>query len=699
MRPEILYPLFRPVTALPGIGPRNARLVQLLAGDHVADLLWHLPTGLIDRRFSPKVAAAPAGRVATLTVHVDKHLPPPNRRLPYRVICSDGTGRLELVFFNARPDWLEKALPVGSERVVSGKVEHFRGAAQMTHPDHIAGPGEQARLAAVEPVYPLTQGLSPKTLARAVGAALAAAPELPEWLDPAHLRREGWAPWKEALHDAHAPQSPADLEPGTPARQRLAYDELLASQLAMALVRAHMRRQGGRATRGDGRLRAAARASLGFGLTDSQGRALAEILADMAAETRMLRLLQGDVGSGKTVVAALAMLAAAEAGRQSALMAPTEILARQHHATIAPLFTAAGARLALLTGRDKGAPRRRTLEALEGGEIAGIVGTHALIQDDVAFADLALAVIDEQHRFGVAQRLALAAKGRAADVLVMTATPIPRTLTFMAYGDLDVSLLTEKPAGRKPVDTRTLPLSRLEEVVRAVGRAIGAGAGAGGGQSVFWVCPLVEESEATDLAAAEARFAALDRLFPGRVGLVHGRMRSAEKDAAMARFAEGATRVLVATTVIEVGVDVPAASVMVIEHAERFGLAQLHQLRGRIGRGERKATCLLIYGAPLTAAARQRLRILRETDDGFRIAEEDLRLRGAGELLGTRQSGLPDFRVADVAAHAALMETARDDAALILEKDPGLAGARGPALRVLLYLFERDAAVGYARSG
>ncbi|MDX1482925.1 MAG: ATP-dependent DNA helicase RecG [Alphaproteobacteria bacterium] len=698
MRPEILYPVFKGLTTLPGIGPRNAKLIEHVAGGpHVVDLLWHLPTGLIDRSFQPLVKDAPAGRIATLLLTVDKHVPAPNRRLPYKVLCSDETGEVELVFFHARPDWLEKTLPVGAERVISGKVEHYRGAVQITHPDHIALPEERASLAGVEPVYGLTQGLSPKTLNRAVAAALSMLPDLPEWLDPAHRAREGWPDWKTAVGGAHRPQEESDLDPLTAERQRLAYDELLASQLAMALVRLHMRRQGGRATRSDGTAGDAARAVLPYTLTASQAQALAEILGDMGSDLRMLRLLQGDVGSGKTVVAALAMLEAFGAGRQAALMAPTEILARQHFSAVAPLFEAAGAKVALLTGRHKGAPRRRLLEALAAGETHALVGTHALIQEDVKFADLALAVVDEQHRFGVTQRLQLAEKGRGTDVLVMTATPIPRTLTLLAYGDLDVSRLTEKPAGRQPVDTRTVPLARLDEVVAAVGRAIGDGPQ--GGQQVFWVCPLVEDSEALDLAAAEERYGALSRLFPGKAGLVHGRMKGPEKDAAMSGFADGRIRILVATTVIEVGVDIPEATVMVVEHAERFGLAQLHQLRGRIGRGAARSTCLLLYGPGLTATARERLKILRETEDGFRIAEEDLRLRGAGEILGTRQSGLPSFRIADIAAHGPLMETARDDAALILEKDAGLASARGEALRVLLYLFERDAAVGYARSG
>ncbi len=699
MRPQQLNPLFRPITALPGIGPRIAKLVEKLAGPKVVDLLWHLPSGLIDRRFAPKIAAAPAGQIATITVRVDKHVKAPGRKAPYRVKVSDDSGKMDLVFFNARGDWLDQTLPVGETRVISGRVEHYRGIIQMTHPDHIVTEAERDQLAGIEPVWPMTQGLSPKAFGRAMTAALADAPELEEWHDGALMKREGWPGWREALVAAHSPTTEADLSPMTLVRKRLAYDELLASQLAMTLVRAHMRRQGGRATTGDGSLRERALAALPFSLTGGQVEAAREITGDMAAPQRMLRLLQGDVGSGKTVVAALAMLTAAEAGRQAALMAPTEILARQHFATLAPLFEAAGQRIALLTGRDRGAPRRALLADLAAGEIAAVVGTHAVIQDDVIYNDLALAVVDEQHRFGVAQRLALAGKGKAVDVLVMTATPIPRTLTLLAYGDLDVSQLTEKPAGRQPVDTRTLPLSRLDEVVAAVGRTIKDGTGDEGPGRVFWVCPLVAESEVLDLAAAEERFATLDKLFPGQVGLVHGRMRAADKDAAVADFAEGRTRILIATTVIEVGVDVPAASVMVIEHAERFGLAQLHQLRGRIGRGRRRATCLLLYGANLTQMARARLRILRETDDGFRIAEEDLRLRGAGEVLGTRQSGLPAFRLADIATHADLMEMARDDAALILQRDPGLAGPRGEALRTLLYLFERDGAVAYARSG
>ena len=693
MRPEILNRLFAPTTSLSGVGPRVAKLIERVASTKMADLLWHLPAGIIDRRYAPKVADARPGTVATMTLTVDEHRPPHNPRQPYKVLCSDNSGSLTLVFFHAHADYLRRTLPVGEVRVVSGTVERFGHEIQITHPDHMGTVAEIERLRAVEPVYPLTAGLSLKVLGKAVLGALEGAPDLEEWSDPAFLSANAWPSWRQALTTAHAPESEADLEPKSPARARLAYDELLANQLALALVRLNMRRLPGRSIRGDGTLRQRTLDALPFRLTGSQETALAEIIADMADGARMLRLLQGDVGSGKTVVALLAMLAAVESGAQAALMAPTEILARQHLATIEPLAAAAGLKVGLLTGRDKGRGRQAILDSLASGEMSIAVGTHALFQEGVEFRDLALAVIDEQHRFGVHQRLTLAAKGGAMDVLVMTATPIPRTLMLTSYGDMDVSRLPEKPAGRRPIDTRVLPLSRLADVVGAVRRSLDAGA------KVFWVCPLVEESEELDVAAAAERHRELGQIFGDRVGLVHGRMKGRDKDAAMAAFTDGAVDILVATTVIEVGVDVAAATVMVIEHAERFGLAQLHQLRGRVGRGAEAAACLLLYAPPLTQMARARLEILRETDDGFRIAEEDLRLRGAGELLGTRQSGLPAFRLADLTAHGDLLAAARDDAKLIIDRDPDLDQPRGRALRTLLYLFERDAAVKYLRSG
>ena len=693
MRPEILFDLFAPITSLRGIGPRLANALDKPIGTRVVDLLWHLPTGVIDRRHTPNVLDAMPGEIATMTVQVQYHEPPPGPRRPYRVVCSDETATLVLVFFHAREEHLRRLLPEGDVRVVSGTVDRYGDTLQMSHPDYIGKLSELDTIKAVEPVYPLTAGISLRVLSKAVTAALERVPELPEWQDRAFLTRQGWLPWHTSLMAAHHPADTTEVAPTTPVRSRLAYDELLANQLALSLVRHSLRRLPGRAIAGDGHLTKRVISALPFCLTGSQQTALAEIAADLKSEGRMLRLLQGDVGSGKTVVALLSMLAAIEAGHQAALMAPTDVLARQHMTTIEPLAATAGISIALLTGREKGKARERILNGIADGTIAMIVGTHALFQQDVDFHDLALAVIDEQHRFGVHQRLHLSSKGKGVDVLVMTATPIPRTLMLTAYGDMEVSRLTEKPRGRKPIDTRTVPAARIDEVVSAVRRAVS------GGTKAFWICPLVAESEALDVAAAEQRFASLKESFGPRVGLIHGRMKGADKDRIMAEFIQGPIDLLVATTVVEVGVDVPAATIMVIEHAERFGLAQLHQLRGRIGRSDRPSTCLLVYAPPLSSAARARLAVIRDSDDGFHIAEEDLKLRGAGELLGTRQSGLPEFRLADLAAHGDLLQIARDDAKLIVERDPELQSPRGQALRILLYLFERDAAVGYLRSG
>ncbi len=702
MRPSLLDPLFAPASSLPGVGSKVAELLaRIVPVDttgreaRVGDLIFVLPHALIDRSNRPGIALAPEGAIVTLEVRIDRHQPPPRARgsVPYRVFAHDETGEMALTFFHARREWLEKLLPVGEHVVVSGRMEWFNGRPSMVHPDHIVPVAEAASLPAVEPVYPLTAGLSPKVLRKALQAALERVPELPEWLDLPFLSRHSLPSFAAALARLHDPRDAFDLAPEAPARRRLAYDEFLAGQLALALVRMRMRRASGRPLNGDGRVEAALRAALPYALTASQERSLAEIKKDLEAPERMLRLLQGDVGSGKTVVALLAMARAAEAGRQAALMAPTEILARQHLATIAPLAEKAGLRTAILTGREKGRERERTAAAIAEGEIDIVIGTHALFQGAVVFKDLALAIVDEQHRFGVHQRLAMSAKGEAPDMLVMTATPIPRTLVLTAFGDMDVSKLTEKPAGRRPVSTVTLPVERLDELVGRMRSAVAQG------QKIYWICPLVEESEEVELVSAEERFAALLPLFGGRIGLVHGRMKGPEKDEAMRAFKVGETRLLVGTTVIEVGVDVPDATIIVIEHAERFGLSQLHQLRGRVGRGDLPSSCVLLYKGPLGETARARLAVMRDTEDGFRIAEEDLRLRGEGELLGTRQSGTPGFRVASLEHHGDLLETARDDARLILATDPELAGARGQALRLLLYIFGRDEAVRLLRAG
>ncbi len=697
MRPTRLDTLFADATTLPGIGPKLGKLLAEFTGDKVIDLLFHLPANLIDRQYRPSLAEVEDGRIATFDVEVMKHDAPPNmgkrRNLPYRILCGNETGYVSLVFFRARGDWLTKAMPVGARRMVSGRVERFREQLQIVHPDHMLPQAEFEKLPIVEPVYPLTAGLSAKVLMKAIQAALPQLPALPEWQEAEWLKQQGWDDWHSAVQTVHRPENMAALEPQNPARVRLAYDELLAHQLVLALVRRDRKKQQGRAYPAADEMQARLLALLPFPLTRSQEAAIADIRADMAAPMRMLRLLQGDVGSGKTVVAMMGMLQAVANGAQAALMAPTEILARQHADTLGPWLDELGIKWQLMTARNKGKLRAENLEALSAGDVQIAIGTHALFQDDVAFQNLGLAVVDEQHRFGVQQRMALSTKGHGVDVLVMTATPIPRTLTLTAYGDMDVSRMPDKPPGRQPVDTRVISMDRYGEVAQSLGNAIKDGA------RVYWVCPLVSESELIDLAAAEDRAKALHAIYGDTVGIVHGQMKAAEKDAVMARFAAGEISILVATTVIEVGVNVPEATVMVIEHAERFGLAQLHQLRGRVGRGRDKSSCVLLYRGPLGETSKARLTIMRETEDGFKIAEEDLRLRGAGEVLGTRQSGLPAFRLADLEAHADLLPAVHDDVKLLLERDPLLKSPRGEALRELLYLFRRDEAMRFLQSG
>ncbi|KQW23031.1 ATP-dependent DNA helicase RecG [Afipia sp. Root123D2] len=700
MRPALLNPLFAPVTSLSGVGPKQDKLLRYLLGrretPRLVDLLLHLPVSVIDRRERPKIAEAVPGTVVTLEVTVDRHRPAPSgrSRAPHLVYASDETGDVVLTYFRAQPGYVEKLLPVGEKRYVSGTAQIFDGTLQMVHPDRVVDEAGFAKLSGIDPVYPLTEGLAIGSLRRAVAQALQKLPQLPEWISPEVLRRCSFPPLAEALNRVHVPVELTDILPEGPFWSRLAFDELLAGQLALALVRAQLRRPAGVRNAGDGHLRHKVIDALPYALTASQQAAAKAIADDLNQPVRMLRLLQGDVGSGKTVVALLAAAAAAEVGKQSALMAPTEILARQHIKTIAPLAEQAGLRAAILTGREKGKERRDILKRLESGEIDLLVGTHALIQDDVIFKTLALAIVDEQHRFGVRERLALTAKGEAVDVLVLSATPIPRTLVLTYFGDMDVSELREKPAGRQEIDTRAASASRLNEIIEGVGRALD------GGKLVYWICPLVEESETVGhLTDAEQRSASLKDRFGDRVGLVHGKMKGAEKDRVMAQFAAGEIQLLVATTVVEVGVDVPAATIMVIENAERFGLSQLHQLRGRIGRGSEASTCILLYREPLGEIAAARLRVIRETTDGFRIAEEDLKLRGEGDVLGTRQSGMPGYRIARSEVHGQLITQARDEAMRILKDNPNLTGERGEALRCLLYLYERDEALPLIGAG
>jgi len=680
MRPEILFALFAPSTSLKGVGPRLAPLIERLAGPLVRDVLFLAPTGVV-RRVRATTAQAREGETVILDVHIDAHLPGRSPSQPYKIRAADEVGFVTLIYFKVFGDNLMKSHPVGARRAVSGKVEAFGNERQIVHPDYLIPVERLAEIPLFEAVYPATAGLPSRTVRRLANEALERAPALPEWLDPAFQARERWPGWREALASLHSPKSEADASLTAPARRRLAYDELLAHQLAMVQRKAARRREPAKVIR-QGETAKRIEAALPFRLTGAQVRSLAEVGGDLRSGERMSRLLQGDVGSGKTVVAMLAMADVADAGFQSALMAPTEILARQHYETLAGPLAAQGIEVVLLTGRDKGAARAEKLRALASGAAKVAVGTHALFQDEVAFHDLALAVIDEQHRFGVNERRRLQDKGGASHLLAMSATPIPRTLELTVYGDLDVSRLDEKPPGRTPVATRAAPMPRMGEVIERLKAATAAGAQA------FWVCPLVAESETVDLAAAEARAAALRKVFGADVGLVHGAMAAADKDAVMDDFAQGRLKVLVATTVIEVGVDVPGASIMVIEQAERFGLAQLHQLRGRVGRGSKESACVLLYDPPLSETAQKRLDILRRTDDGFLIAEKDLELRGGGDPLGLKQSGFPAYKLADPFAHRDLIAVAADDARLILARDPELSSARGKAVQVLQALFD-----------
>ena len=685
-RPEILFPLFAGLDTLDGIGPKTAKAFEGLGIFKPKDLLFLLPHTGVDRRRKASVRDVIPPCTVTVEVEIGSHFAPRGKG-PYRIMVRDSALEFQLVFFHARADYLQKLLPTGQRRLISGKVELFDGIAQMAHPDHVMRLEEAGELPEFEPVYPLVAGITQRLVARVAQGALARTPPLPEWIDPHLLAQQNWPDWRNAVSAAHAPIDQAGLAPAHPARARLAYDELFAHQLTLSLARATLRRGKGIASLGTGALQARVLAALPYQPTAAQTRAIAEIAGDMAAPLRMNRLLQGDVGSGKTLVAFMALLVAVESGGQGVMMAPTEILARQHRDGLIDLAAAAGVRLEILTGRDKGAEREAKLAALREGRIQILVGTHAVFQKDVIFADLRLAVVDEQHRFGVSQRMELGAKGQAADVLVMTATPIPRSLALASYGDMDVSVLDEKPAGRLAIRTALIPSSRMDEVTAHLAQAVAEG------RQAYWVCPLVEDSEVLDYASTEARFAALRAVLGDVVGLVHGQMPPAEKDAAMARFVAGQTAVLVATTVIEVGVNVPNASIMVIERAETFGLAQLHQLRGRVGRGAVQSTCLLLYQAPLSESGERRLKVIRDTEDGFRISEEDLLMRGAGDLIGTAQSGLPRFRVADLERQAGLMAVAQSDARTLLAMDPDLTSARGRAARLLLWLLDQDRAI------
>lgn len=694
MRPSILNFLFSDVSSLAGIGPKFAKLIKKLAGPYIVDVLWHLPSSVNHRELIKSFNSFVPGQIGTFCMEIVEHKVPHSRRSPYRILGQCGETAVELVFFNYHKDYLASALPIGELRWISGKIELNMGKIQVTHPDYMAANLE--RIPLYETVYPLTAGLSGKIIAKAIHQALPHVPVLTEWLDEPFKKQEGFHDWCESLIKAHHPQTNEDLSPLHPARRRLAYDELLANQLALFISRLKMKRKRGFKIDGDGHLTDGLLKQLPYQLTNAQLRVIGEIKNDAKSDYKMLRLLQGDVGAGKTIVALFAMLNAVEAGCQSVLMAPTDILARQHLETIKRFCDPLDVRVDLLTGREKGKKRIELLEDIKNGKINILIGTHAVFVEDVIYEKLGLVVIDEQHKFGVKQRLALTDKEKGVDLLVMTATPIPRTLALTTYGDMDMSILDEKPANRQSIDTRVLPVTKLDEVVQKIYLATTQ---SGDKTQVYWVCPLVEESEKSDLMAVEKRYAELKNIFGDKVGLVHGKMKGTQKDLVMNEFAAGKLSVLVSTTVIEVGVDVKTATIMVIEHAERFGLSQLHQLRGRIGRGSEKSTCLLLYAGHLSETSKARLKIMRETQDGFLIAEEDLKLRGAGEMLGSKQSGFQEFQLADLSVHSDLLLTASKDAKMILNMDPNLTTNRGQALKILLYLFQKDQEIHTLISG
>lgn len=684
--------------SLPGVGPSLAKVLERLDCHNVLSILWHLPYALQRRHYIKNLSQAIPGELITFQAEVLQHFPSAEQfksgaRRPYRIAVGDATRFLDLIFFNARPQYLEQNLPVGSQRLISGRFENFQGKLQITHPDHIGALESLKDWQGIEPVYALTQGLSQKQMRKIVTTALHRVQPLPEWISSNILQKYQWQPWHDSLNRCHKPTQEIDTFPSSIHRRRLAFDELLANQLAIIIVRQAHSAQNGQVIRGSGLLQHKVRSILPFQLTKDQEQSLEEIKSDMESGQRMIRLLQGDVGAGKTIVAFLSLLKAVEAGFQGALLAPTEILVKQHFQTLSPWADVAGISLEILLGKDTPKVKKEKYERLSTGQIQIVVGTHALVQEGVIFQNLGLIVVDEQHRFGVEQRLKLAEKGQHVDVLAMTATPIPRTLMLAVYGDLSTSYLREKPSGREEIQTKAMSLDRLDDVLDGIQRVLREG------DKIYWICPLIEESEKLDLAAAEKRFELLNLRFPGLTGLVHGRIKGPERDAIMTQFREGHLKILVATTVVEVGVHVEDATIMVIEHAERFGLSQLHQLRGRIGRGHQASTCILLYQNSLSDTAKARLKIMKSTNDGFKIAEEDLRLRGGGDALGLKQSGMPAFRLADLGYHQDLLALAQQESLDLLKRDPQLMSLQGQAARLLLALFGRESATRFLKAG
>ena len=692
MRPAYLDLLLSPINKLKGVGPKIENIINKLGINLNIHFLWHFPYKIIEKKYYENIHDAPLNQFVTLKIEVIKHYPSKFRRQPYRVSCLANETAIDIVYFNARHPVIRSILPHKSFKMISGKLEFFKNKFQITHPSNIENVTDIQLLREKEPVYSLTAGLNMKTFIKLSNQVLDSIPNLKEWIEERLLLKYNFISWKEAIEKLHNPEIEDTYSEKNIFRRRLAFDELLAHQLAICIIRTIDNKKISVVFKNNNKLKNDLIKNLEFKLTNSQINVVDEIQKDLVSNKQMIRLLQGDVGSGKTIVALISMLTVIESGYQVTLMAPTSILAYQHYENISKLILNLPIEIDILTGKDKGKKRIEKLDRIKDGKTQIIIGTHALIQEGVNFKKLGLSVIDEQHRFGVYQRMAFNYKGFRPSILVMSATPIPRTLTLAAYGDMDESRLIEKPIGRKPIKTTSLTLKKEKNLIERIKKKIN-----NSNDKFFWVCPLIEESQELDLKAATDRYIALNKIFKNKVMLIHGQLSEKDKELTMEKFKNEDYRILVATTVIEVGIDIKSATTIIIEHAERFGLAQLHQLRGRVGRNDEESYCILLHKENINDTAKKRLDIMTNTNDGFLIAEEDLKIRGPGEVLGKRQSGLPSFNIADLSYDGDLLEEAKLYAENIISYDPQL--NQNKNLKDLLYIHERDTAIKTLNAG
>ena len=693
MRPEKIKSIYSSISELPGVGPKIENLFNRMGIFRNLHFLWHIPYNVIKRQKHLNIHEAEINSLVTLKIKVLRHKPSRFKRQPYKINCICGETPIDIVYFYARHPVMRATLPVGKEKYVSGKLEYFRNNFQITHPSHIIDAEQIKSLKDIEPVYSLTSGLSQRIVLKYLDKILNSLPKFDEWIEKKILKKYSFENWNKSINSIHNPKNSEDLINNNIFRRRLAYDELLAHQLAISIIRNSNQKKLGIFFNKKSNLTENFIKKLPFELTKSQNKAWDEIKEDLMSRDQMVRLLQGDVGSGKTIIALLSMLLAVESGYQASIMVPTSILANQHFQNISELLKHSSIKIILLTGKDKGKNRLEKIKIIENGEANIIIGTHALIQDDINFKSIGIVVVDEQHRFGVFQRMAFTYKGVRPSVLVMSATPIPRTLSLAAYGDMDETRITEKPIGRLPIITTSLKFINEFKLIKRLKEKIKTG------EKTYWICPLVEESEELDLKAATTRYNNLNKIFKKQVLLVHGRLHEKEKEEIMEKFKNENYKILVATTVIEVGIDIKDATTIIIEHAERFGLAQLHQLRGRVGRNNLQSYCILLHKDSIGDNAKRRINKMKATNDGFEIAEEDLNIRGPGEILGKKQSGIPSFKLADLTYDADLLKDAREAATEIINTNPKLNNNHGNNLKELLYLFERDVAIKTLQAG